>query len=229
MNGALRGRWAPLVVLVVAVTALLSSILWVAAGGAGPGGAGAAPWGPGSGGTMPMMRGPGMAPATPGTGPVRDLAGARQAAQRFADPWGLRVGEVMQFSDNYYAELVDSAGRGATEVLIDPGSGAIQLEWGPAMMWNTAYGMMPAPTPAAPISPEQARRIADRWLRHQRSGLRAGEAEAFPGYYTLHTLRGDQIVGMLSVHAQTGQVWYHTWHGRFLRMQEQPPTPRHTP
>jgi hypothetical protein len=25
---------------------------------------------------------------------------------------------------------------------------------------------------------------------------------------------------MLSVHATTGAVWYHTWHGRFIAMQE---------
>ncbi len=225
MSSGVRGRWGPLVVLVAAVAALLSSLLWVAASG------GVASWGPGRGMTMPMMGGPGV---VPGAGPVHDLAGARRAAQRFADPWGLGVGEVMQFSDNYYAELLDSAGRGATEVLIDPGSGVVQLEWGPAMMWNTAYGMMPAGgwPGAAPLSSEQARRVADRWLRHQRFGLRAGDAEAFPGYYTLHTLRGGQVVGMLSVHARTGQVWYHTWHGRFLRMQDrrQPPgVPRPTP
>jgi hypothetical protein len=50
----------------------------------------------------------------------------------------------MQFDNGFYAELVDQAGNGATEVLVDPRSGAVQIEWGPAMMWNTAYGMHPA-------------------------------------------------------------------------------------
>jgi len=27
-------------------------------------------------------------------------------------------------------------------------------------------------------------------------------------------------VGMLSVNASTGTVWYHWWHGRFVRMAE---------
>jgi hypothetical protein len=41
------------------------------------------------------------------------------------------------------------------------------------------------------------------------------------GYYTIHTLRDGKIEGMLSVHGTTGQVWYHTWHGGFIRMEEE--------
>jgi hypothetical protein len=112
------------------------------------------------------------------------------------------------------------------------------------MMWNTRYGMMrsgagagmgdgmmgwmmggaPAdPTWAtrgagAAIGEDQARRIAQRWLDANRSGLRATEATAFPGYVTLHAERDGRIAGMLSVDAETGAVWYHWWHGRFLEM-----------
>jgi hypothetical protein len=156
-------------------------------------------------------------------GPVRNLNDAERAAGRFADGWGLRVGEVMEFSNGYYAELLDARGKGATEVLVDPDSGTVQLEFGPAMMWNTAYGMMPSrnQTGATTVEPGQAVRIADRWLREHRPGLRAADPESFPGYYTLHTLRGDNIDGMLSVNARTGAVWYHTWHGRFIQIQEQ--------
>lgn len=199
----LRRRWLPLTVLVAATAALLASIVWAAAG------------------TTRWPAGGMMGPAVSGHGPVRDLAGAKGAAQRFADRWGLHVGEVMQFSDNFYAELLDPAGNRATEVLVDPGSGAVGIEPGPAMMWNTSYAMMhPAVSGAATVTSEQARQIADRWLQRNKPGLQAGEAEPFPGYYTLHTLRGDQIVGMLSVHAASGAVWYHTWHGRFIGMQE---------
>ena len=90
------------------------------------------------------------------------------------------------------------------------------------MMWNTAYGMRRSPGLRQPsIGPDEARRLADMWLNDNRRGEHAAEPEAFPGYYTLHTLHGDQIVGMLSVHATTGAVWYHTWHGRFLTIHEQ--------
>lgn len=198
-----RGRWLPLTVLVTAATLLVASIVW----------AGGARWWPAG---QPMM-----GPAVSGDGPVRDLSGAADAATRFADRWGLQVGEVMQFDNGFYAELVDPEGRGATEVLVDPSSGGVAVEWGPAMMWNTAYGMHPARADVGQVvGPEQARRIADVWLAENRSGEHADEAEAFPGYYTLHTLRGDQVVGMLSVHAVTGKVWHHDWHGRFIAMAE---------
>lgn len=77
-----------------------------------------------------------------GSQPVGDLAAARRQAQRFADRLDLRAGEVMRFSNNYYVELLEQDGRRATEVLVDPESGSAWLEYGPAMMWNTRYGMM---------------------------------------------------------------------------------------
>jgi hypothetical protein len=73
---------------------------------------------------------------------VRTLSAARSDAQQFAGRLGLRVDEVLQFKDNFYAKLVDSSGSGATEVLVDRATGLVSLEYGPAMMWNTRYGMM---------------------------------------------------------------------------------------
>jgi hypothetical protein len=206
----LRGRWLPLSVLVAAAGLLIASMAWASGGG----------WGPY--GTSKLGHGGMMGPAISGDGPVRSLGDAERAAGRFADRWGLTVGEVMQFDNGFYAELVDPSGDLASEVLIDPRTGGVQVEFGPAMMWNTAYGMHPARVGAAAIEGEQAQAIADRWLRSNRPGEHAGEADVFPGYYTLHTLRGDQIVGMLSVHAGTGAVWYHSWHGRFIAMTEHP-------
>ena len=78
-------------------------------------------------------------PANPA--PVHTIASARTQAQRYADRLGLRVDEVMQFQRNFYAKLVDGKGNGATEVLVDPSTGAVTIEYGPAMMWNTRYGM----------------------------------------------------------------------------------------
>lgn len=202
----LQGRWLPLTVLVCAVAALIASLVWATGNRFGPPGRSLGP----------------MMGVVSRAQPVHSMAHADRAAGRFADRWGLHVGEVMQFSNGYYAELLHRDGKGATEVLIDPGSGSVQLEFGPAMMWNTAYGMMPAArqTGATAIGPDQAVRNADRWLSEHHTGLHAAEPDTFPGYYTLHTLRDGHIVGMLSVNATTGHVWYHTWHGRFIRMQE---------
>ena len=264
----MRVRTLPLVVLIAAVTALVASVGWAAARADD-----------GNGGWMMSRYGSGMMGySSSGTGaPVRDLAGAKLQAQRFADELGLRVGEVMRFTNNYYAELVEQNGRLATEVLVEPAGGAVYLEYGPAMMWNTRYGMMsdfrlrdsdgtmggammaggmmggsgggmmsgsggdmmggsggmmgggmmgsgyadPTWTPGVTegdLSPAEARRIASEWLESQSSGLTAGEAEAFPGYFTLHVLRDGRFAGMLSVNAATGAVWSHWWHGRFVSM-----------
>jgi hypothetical protein len=75
--------------------------------------------------------------------PVRDLAGARRQAGRLADRLDLRVGEVMRFDNHHYAKLT-ADGHAATEVLVDRATGTTMLEPGPAMMWNTRYGMMSA-------------------------------------------------------------------------------------
>ena len=191
MTAWLRDRWVPLTVLVVATAALVASVVWVAGG-------------------------------LPGAARVRSMDDAGRAATRFGDRWGLHAGEVMQFDNGFYVELLDRAGNRATEVLVDPPTGAVQIEWGPAMMWNTVHGMHPpSGGQTATVTPDHARRIADQWLRDNRPGEHADEAESFPGYYTLHTLRGNDAVSMLSVHATSGAVWYHTWHGRFIRMQEQ--------
>ena len=204
-----------------------------------------------------MRLGPGMMGYVPnGQGaPAASIDQARTRAQAFADQLGLEVGEVMQFADNYYVELAEPDGALATEILVDPATGASWFEYGPAMMWNTKYGMMSgflphgasgmmggggmmsggmmgqgfldltlSPTPGQDVRPtvsaEKARQAADRWLQDKGGGLTAGEAEAFPGYYTAHVLDDGDVVGMLSVNAFTGAVWYHWWHGRCVAMEE---------
>lgn len=158
--------------------------------------------------------------ALPGDGqPVTSMEDARRRAQVFADRLDLSVGEVMRFSNGFYAELDRSDGTHATEVLIDPVGGAVSVEPGPAMMWNSEYGMHAA-AGATTVSASDARAIAQRWLDDQRPGLTAADPEQFPGYVTLHTMRGENIVGMMSVNLRTGAVWYHTWHGTFVAMDE---------
>jgi hypothetical protein len=44
------------------------------------------------------------------------------------------------------------------------------------------------------------------------------DADTFYGYYTLHVLDDEEIVGMLGVNGYTGQVWLHHWHGDFITM-----------
>jgi hypothetical protein len=239
MNTQRRG-WL-IAALAVAVLALVGSVAAVAVGVARHGtasggrvvtGTGYGPGMTGSGGMMGgsggMMGGFGPAGSwqagrygLAGDGqPVTTMTAAQARAQAFADQLGggLRAGEVMQFANGFYSELLTASGAGATEVLIDPGGGAVSIEYGPAMMWNTRYGMHPAADVAPQVSASRAVTEAQAWLDGRHGGTTAGDATAFPGYYTVHTLKDGKIVGMMSVNAVTGAIWYHTWHGQFVAM-----------
>jgi hypothetical protein len=214
-------RFALVAVVSAVLAALLTTAMWAASRSATPG----TMMGNGYGGPGMMGGGYGAGMmggySLPGDGRrVDSLDGARQRAQAFADTLGLRVGEVMQFSNGFYAELNTVDGHGATEVLVNP-DGSVRLEYGPAMMWNTSYGMHRGVSSGeARISPAEAQAAAQRWLDDQRPGLSAAEPEVFPGYVTLHTLRDGKITGMMSVNTATGAVWYHTWHGQYLAVSE---------
>lgn len=224
----MRRRVAALLVPVVALVAVIASGTWLVAQGRDAGWSSSASGGTagwqgwsgmmGSASTLGgMMGGPGWLDGE--SEPVNDLAEAREQAGRFADAIAddLRVGEVMRFENHYYAELEDSEGANVTEVLVDPRTGGVRTEFGPAMMWNTGLGISSGASRSPQLSADQARGAAERELP---AGMTLGPAEAFPGYYTMHTLRDGQIQGMLSVHAVTGDVWDHTWHGRFVEMSE---------
>lgn len=239
-------------------------------------------------GHMYRMMGSGYAYQPSHEAPVSTLAGARADAQKFADRLGLKVAEVLHFEDNFYAKLVDSNGNGATEVLVDPQTGFVSIEYGPAMMWNTRYGMErrarwmmgsygesmmrnhggammgsygagvtpgstgTATSPSAgngygvmgaggyggmmggygygstatgstttstnaTVSMADAHTLAQHWLDSHEQGVTVETGgDAFPGYYTLETLKDGKIAGMISVNATTGAVWPHWWHGAFI-------------
>ncbi len=71
---------------------------------------------------------------------------AEVAVERSLKAWNnadLAVGEVMEFSNQFYAIVQEkSTGIGAFEVLVDKVTGAVYPEPGPNMMWNLKYGMM---------------------------------------------------------------------------------------
>jgi len=156
--------------------------------------------------------------------------------------WGnpdLAPKEIMEFSNHFYVIVVEkSTGIGALELIVWR-NGYVQPEPGPNMMWNTKYGHMAgggmmrpgmmgsgwgAPgvvsgtAPAAqPITKERARQIASQYLQSALPGTQPDDGTAFYGYVTFDVERNGKTIGMLSVNAYTGQVWYHTWHGTFVR------------
>ncbi len=142
---------------------------------------------------------------------------------------GLAAGEVIEFSNNYYASIHEkSAGTGAFEILIDKATGRVAREPGPDMMWNTNYGTMTggmmggrgAGAGPLPVVSQRALDIAQRWLDANQPGTKANTSDPFYGYYTVDFVKGGKLAGMLSVNGYSGGVWYHSWHGSFVRMRD---------
>lgn len=92
----------------------------------------------GSGG---MMGGPTDSSTAPLT-----IDQAADAARRYTDNYygnsDLKVKEVIEFTNNFYARVDEqSTGAGAFELLVDRNSGIVTPEMGPNVMWNTKYGV----------------------------------------------------------------------------------------
>ena len=163
----------------------------------------------------------------------------------------LKVAEVWEFDNQFYAEVRESStGIGAFELLVNKWTGAIVPEPGPNMMWNTKYGHMgygmmgggmmggpgwgwggrgkaPAwPVPPAemplPVTAEQAHQHAQKALDANLPGATLEkDADVFYGYYTITVLKDGKVYGMLGVNGYNGWVWYHDWHGKFIQMKEE--------
>jgi hypothetical protein len=187
---------------------------------------------PGPGWVCPRMMGWGQ-PPYPDAKPIT-IDQAAEAVNRYIRAYDndLILTEVMEFAWNFYAVIEEkSTGIYAMELIVNKYTGQVFPEPGPNMMWNTKYGMMARmgggyrgapslylPSADMPITPEQAQTLAQQSLNVYLPGVTTGDTKTFYGYYTLHTIKNGQIEGMLSVNGYTGDVWYHTWHGAFIRM-----------
>jgi len=150
---------------------------------------------------------------------------AKKSAEQYLASTGdsdLVLAEVIEFDNNFYAGVKEkSTGKYAFEVLVNNYTGAVIPEMGPNMMWNTKYGHMGwNATSQATVTKEQALGIAQNYLDRALPGTKIGDADEFYGYYTIEVTKDDKIYGMLSVNDNTGAVWYHSWHGAFVKMLE---------
>jgi len=179
------------------------------------------------------MMGPGMMGSAGGMGmvwlagsgdAVPSIPAARTRAAGAAKASGLHPGEVMWFDNGFYVELKDSSGKPATEVIVDPRSGSVTTEPGPAMMWNTRIGApsrtMGSTVVHGTVDASEARAIATAWLAARQPSTTIATLDAYPGYFTLDLRRDGKVSGMMSVSSINGAVWYHTWHGAFIAMED---------
>ena len=167
---------------------------------------------------------------SPAARPPSNVTSSEQAKQigeqyMTGESPGLKVKEIMEFSNNFYViAQEESTEVNAFELLVDRDTGSVGPEPGPNIMWNTKYGPMSgyrgAPTANMPVSASKALEYAQNWLDANMPGAMVEEPETFYGYYTIDISRNDDTYGMLSVNGYSGEVWYHTWHGQFIRMVE---------
>ena len=226
------GLGALMTVALVAIVLLVgwvvvSRIVWMPAGGAMHRGIGG--WQPWGRATAPCVGAGGQ--SLPRRVNNLDATAVEKAFLSYLRGRGydnLVLEDVMEFEHNYYAIAQEpGTGIGAMELLLDKSTGVVGPEVGPNMMWNTAYGMHGGGGMMGPwsgrrgeLTPDEALDAAERYLAAYRPDESPeAHADAFHGYYTIHTVdTSEEIVGMLSVHGETGQVWYHTWHGEFVAM-----------
>ncbi|MGB9928674.1 MAG: peptidase M4 [Methanosarcina sp.] len=194
-------------------------------------------YGPGS--NMPWNMGPGMmgnrdGNYSPGPGMMGGMGDmmalyypearpigedeARQNIENFASQYGsnVEVEDFMTFSGNYYAIVKDTGtNKNIAEILVDRYSGSAYPEPGPNMMWNTQFGAGRSRSGGAEHDITEAENLAGDFLAGYLPRAKILESKEMPGYYTFDFGRQD-IEGMLSVNAYTGQIWVHTWHGPYL-------------
>ena len=175
---------------------------------------GSTPWGEGYGSLgVPLQR-------------TVDIKKAESLVNDYLKRFGaknLKIEEIMEFEYNLYVLIEESdTGKKAFELLVDPFTGAVGPEPGPNMMWNTKYGMMSsAGAVGNTLTAEAAEKIATEYLLRVRGGgPYKVDASEFYGYFTLDYEMDGRVLGMLSVNAFSGQVWYHSWHGGFLGEEE---------
>jgi len=128
---------------------------------------------------------------------------------------------VIEFDNHFYAGIKEkSTDKYAFELIVNKYTGAVGPEMGPNMMWNAKYGHMNFGETETTVTKEQALKNAQEYLDSALPGTKVNDADTFYGYYTMEVTKDGKIYGMLSVNGNTGSVWYHRWHGTFVKLLE---------
>jgi hypothetical protein len=204
-------------------------------GGMGPGGGGGGGMGPGGGG-MGGGKGGGMNGAggmksgmlalTMNNGfltlltPITTTQEAVTAVQTFITTANssLQISSVWEYQTVYKAELSDTSGNKAFDVVADKLTGAVLPEMGFSMMMNASYGNQLQKTPSfaknLTLTPDDATTAAQAFVTKNLSVINYTLAapETYPGYYKFHTTDvttgkpGDDIM----VNGYNGGIWMNT-------------------
>ena len=174
-------------------------------------------------------------PGPPGSGMREPLTmdEAITVAERHLDRLGLHdvaPAEMMEFENHFFAAMAETdTGRHAFSLTIDRVGGQVSPAPGPNRRWNLKYGPMMTGAAHGPIddaafggpmaiSPNEAHEHAQQFLDQKwpNATVDPDDVRSGYGYHTMPFQQQGEIIGMLSVHGTTGEVWHHDWHGAFI-------------
>jgi hypothetical protein len=155
--------------------------------------------------------------------PIADVTEAQAVIQAFIDTSNssLQISELWEYGTAYKAELSDTNGTKAFDLIADKFTGAVMPEMGYSMMSNASYGRYLYKTRPfrknLSISPDQAAVIAQTFVDNNSLGYTLGTPEIYPGYYKFHTTNAGSPRMDIMVNGYHGGVWMNTFLGVPLR------------
>jgi hypothetical protein len=215
------------------VLAAGSAFAQMGGGGMGPGGGNMGS--PGMGGGTMGGRGSGM---TGAGGMVQRMMGntlsyghqdvlnpietpdeARAAVQAFINSSNsnLQISGLWEYGTIYKAELSDTKGAMAFDLIADKFTGAVMPEMGMSMMLNASYGKGLYKPHAfrknLTLTPDQAIEYAQTFINNNGLGYTLEPPETYPGYYKFHTTHQGGPGMEIMVDGYNGEIWMNTYLG----------------
>ncbi len=148
--------------------------------------------------------------------PVTTEQEARTAIQGFIDLVysDLAISELWEYGSVYKAELSDTNGAKAFDLIVDKLTGAVSPEMGMSMMLNATYGRglyrMTSFGTSLTLTPQQATDIAQTFVDKNALGYTLDAPESYPGYYKFHTTTLTGFGMDIMVNGYNGRVWMNT-------------------
>ncbi len=134
----------------------------------------------------------------------------------------LKIAELWEYGTVYKAELIDTTGARAFDLVADKLTGAVAPEMGMSMMLNASYGKGMYKTTIFPknltVTVSQATQNAEDFLSKNPGPLPYNlvePPETYPGYYKFHTTdKQNGKPGMdIMVNGYNGEIWMNTYLG----------------
>jgi hypothetical protein len=151
--------------------------------------------------------------------PIKTSQDAITAIQNFitSAKSNLQISEVWEYQTVYKAELSDSKGQKAFDLLADKLTGAVLPEMGFSMMMNASWGKKLQLTPVFGrkllLTADEATAAAQAFVSKNATVINYNLAapETYPGYYKIHTTDTLGKPGMdIMVNGYNGGIWMNT-------------------